>query len=729
MEQVATVPRMQIAASTIDAVTVYREGARVRRRLSVEGQTRVRVAPLPLALDDDSIRVFGQAKVSDVRVVLTTVDAQPDLAPPQDAALQAARLVEAEASARVEVVKRELAALDALVLGERRYGKTGPDGIPIAQRLQLIAFRREQSERLTAELRTLREALRSASEERKELEEQKRLATTARQTRPDELRKGIDLTLERGRGELFVEYAVPGARWAPSYVLRFDGQLSSVQLQMRAHVAQRTGEDWSDVALRLSTAKLHRWTDLPELASVRIGRRQPSLAKRGWRVPPQGADALYADYDRVFGAGTGPDTDRPPAPEVAANSTAMLSAPVAMAGPPGPPGISGGPPMVGSPPPAMAPAPPMQAQAMEADAMVRRSKGGALPGAAPRPVRAQMKHRRSRSAAGSAPAPLSAMSAPNDLAFGERLESGLGAGPNRAELDPAERLLAYGRLRMGAPSSPTRGQLQLVRRDVLYVELLREEGRVLAGRAAADLTKLLRRAAQHTHTDPLPAQCIPPHTEDGFDYAFDAAFRVDIPSDGSFHALSAQEQSTAAKGHYLVVPRETTDVFRFVSFANPLDGPVLRGPADVYVDGRYLLTREMQVAAPRGELEFGLGVEEAIKVARNTRFEEKSAGLMSRSLELVHELTIEIANRLTADAQVEVRERIPVSRKDDDDVEVHEERVSPSWEPWSPKDRELRGGRRWLVRVSAGGESRLQATYVVRISAKKELVGGNRRER
>ena len=36
----------------------------------------------------------------------------------------------------------------------------------------------------------------------------------------------------------------------------------------------------------LSTAEAQSWTELPELASIRIGRRQPSPPRVGWRPPP-----------------------------------------------------------------------------------------------------------------------------------------------------------------------------------------------------------------------------------------------------------------------------------------------------------------------------------------------------------------------------------------------------------------------------------------------------------
>ena len=56
----------------------------------------------------------------------------------------------------------------------------------------------------------------------------------------------------------------------------------------------------TDVALRVSTAQPEQFTQLPELHPQKLGRRQQEPARRGFRPPPSGADALYADYDRRF---------------------------------------------------------------------------------------------------------------------------------------------------------------------------------------------------------------------------------------------------------------------------------------------------------------------------------------------------------------------------------------------------------------------------------------------
>ena len=310
-------------------------------------------------------------------------------------------------------------------------------------------------------------------------------------------------------------------------------------------------------------------------------------------------------------------------------------------------------------------------------------------------------------------------------AKGAPTPGGLREEPTSAdELEADVALLAYGRLRLPAASSSTRGRLRLVARTEIYLEVLREE----RGAVDADPSTLASFEKKAHSIEAMPDQCHAPTAEDGFDYAYVADHPIDLPSDGSFHSLSITEGDEEAAGKFVVVPRETSDVFRFVELGNPLIGPILKGPADVYVGDRYLLTRSMKVTPKGGRLKLGLGVEEGIKVARNTRFEERSAGLMGRALELVHDIDVDVVSHLSKPATVEVRERIPTRQKDDDDIEVREEDVSPPWKKWEPEGRLLAGGRCWVLQVEPGQERKLRATYVIRISGKKELVGGNRRE-
>ena len=39
---------------------------------------------------------------------------------------------------------------------------------------------------------------------------------------------------------------------------------------------------------------------------------------------------------------------------------------------------------------------------------------------------------------------------------------------------------------------------------------------------------------------------------------------------------------------HIVVPRESRDVFRLLTFANPFDAPLLAGPADIVKPKKYI---------------------------------------------------------------------------------------------------------------------------------------------
>ncbi len=761
-------------ASRIESVTVYRRGARVVRVADVAPgplPPQVRIGGLPLGLSDSSVRarvepVEGNGAVPvafDLRVALDVPEPDASLPPADDAELEAARLEVQRLERLVGQIEKELARLDRLALVGRPKGERGhrPPASPVAARRRLVHFRVERERGLQGELRDAKEQLDKAERRREVLQDRERLASRARQAREHELRKAVVISLggaEAGasRSRLVLEYQVPGACWAPVYSVKLDDGMTGAALAARAVVAQNTGEDWTAVAMTLSTAEATAWTELPELASVRIGRAQPQVAKLGWRPPPGGVDELYRDWDRAFAGrvtlvGAATVTAQTTIPLVPPRESSVERAPagedqdefddtetlvdrkVNLAAPPPPP--------VARPLPA--PAPPgyggMPAQSLAMPASRTRSAGpvaAAAAGAAAvfaAPVMAAkaLAKKRERSE-DRAEAPSRARHDTEQM-FGSlemEKEAMFDLGEAPVETRVGDDLLRYGDLRMPAASAARRGHLVPAERSAVYLELLLEQRVHVRFDVMAAVERARHRAAQVQNV--VPAGCQLAWSE-AFDYAYPAAARVDVPSDGHFHSIPLVDKRTGCEPRYVVVPRESTDVFRTASVENPLEAPLLPGPIDVYLRGDFLLTTRLELTAPRGRFSLGLGVEQAIKVARNTRYREETAGLMGGALLLHHQVTVEIRNNLPRPAPIEVRERIPVTVENDDDVEVKLGQASPSWEEWkqdkaSAGDAELKGGRRWQVTVPAGGKQELRADYEVKISAKHELVGGNRRE-
>jgi hypothetical protein len=150
----------------------------------------------------------------------------------------------------------------------------------------------------------------------------------------------------------------------------------------------------------------------------------------------------------------------------------------------------------------------------------------------------------------------------------------------------------------------------------------------------------------------------------------------------------------------------------------------------VYVDGAYLLASEIEGVAAHGKLSLGLGVDQSIKVARNVWHAEQSAGLMGGSLVLKHQIKVELISHKPDAVTVEVRERVPIAAENEDDVKVEITDVRPAWSTWEPTPPEppLKGGHAWRVKLEPKAKLELEANYTVKIPAKLELVGGNRRD-
>ncbi|MGW1818679.1 mucoidy inhibitor MuiA family protein [Streptomyces sp. NPDC002125] len=98
---------------------------------------------------------------------------------------------------------------------------------------------------------------------------------------PAELVAYVELTLESsaaGPVELRLTHLTPCALWRPAYRAVLDGD--SLTLETDAMVWQRTGEDWRDVKLTLSTARSALATDPPRLGEDRLTLTDRSPAER-----------------------------------------------------------------------------------------------------------------------------------------------------------------------------------------------------------------------------------------------------------------------------------------------------------------------------------------------------------------------------------------------------------------------------------------------------------------
>jgi hypothetical protein len=713
--------------SRIERATVFRAGAELRRSAVLELPDAFPaegiIGDLPLQLRDETVQLSVEPldganpeacpRAVDFEITLEPPPPDPALPPATDQDLHAARRSVRQRRQALRRLEDELEALDLLTPPDRPEGAEGepPPRVPAGARLELLALRRGEQERLLAALEPAREALRVAREALQALEARREAEQQKRQLPPHALRKQIRVTFQAPhqrpaapRSRLVISYLVPAARWLPAYTLHIEGE--RLQLGMRALLCQASGEDWAGVDLVLSSADALRWSDLPELPSLRIGRAQPPAPRAGWRPAPEGSDALYDDYRASLGApGPGafgsaaPEPAPPPPMEQAWNDDAD-DAPVELNM------------MVGAAAVEEEPAAAWEPEAERAPAMVMSRHKRRM---APRAAKASLR-------SGAAPAPQASSAAPMPGGGGPPREPDLPRG-----VEAGRDLLDYDSLRMAGPDEPEPGKLRPIDHIARYRELMPPALRARLPHRRA-LQDHVEEAAASVWEGPAPAGHQAPASVEAFDHAWRGEQPVEVPADGRFHSVPVLRAEASGSLRYVAVPREAAEVFRTIELTNPLRGPLLAGPVDVYLDGDYLLAAQLDTVPGGGEIRLGLGVEEGIRIARNIRYTERQRGMVSKQLDLEHSIEIEARNLLATPIRLEIRERIPVAREDDDDISVAIGSVEPRWEPWERPRSDQRGGYRWRLELPAGQLRQLRATYVITISPKHELVGGNRRE-
>jgi hypothetical protein len=310
--------------SSLETVTIYREGAVCTRRAKLDGQVpaAVRVVGLPLSLVPGSLR----AKVLTGPVGLRVLDVRPAFDVAFGDAIDPSAEVKARDASRLEVHRLEAAfqRFDAEVrelqaLKPRRFtAEEGapPRPAPVEAALALASFVDERLRTLLTEKRQVEKALKDAREALQLSERRLAEASAEKRTQNARVTRAVAVTLSMatsGPVEVEIEYQVPGVRWVPNYTLRLERGFTGGSLSLRASVAQDTGEDWKGVALALSTAALLRRTDVPELKSLRVGRAQLAPQKPGFRAPPPGLDELFEGYD-ASGARVVPEPPAAPPP-------------------------------------------------------------------------------------------------------------------------------------------------------------------------------------------------------------------------------------------------------------------------------------------------------------------------------------------------------------------------------------------------------------------------------
>ncbi len=272
-----TVPE-SLAASRIHEVIVFTDRAQVTRRADQtlqKGVQRLVFQDLPAALLPESLRASGQG----VKILGININTK-SLA--ESRAAERQRLVEEigtltsrlkeltdnqitleESLIDLENLSAGLATNPALLQKKASQADTAENAEVAPNGTQKSALPAALLDELRERRKTIREELRKLTPQEAALTQQLTQRQTELKTLGDLAEaEGYEVTVDvgvekQGRVILDLSYIINGASWRPVYDARYLKEKSQLEISYGAMVKQRTGEDWKDVNLVLSTARPH----------------------------------------------------------------------------------------------------------------------------------------------------------------------------------------------------------------------------------------------------------------------------------------------------------------------------------------------------------------------------------------------------------------------------------------------------------------------------------------
>lgn len=259
--------------SSIRAATVYSDRATLTRNVKVEipaGAHNLVFTGLPVSLFADSLRTEGHARANVTFGALTHKrESHEDYVVPKEKELNAQLVVLQDQNKLSNVEKQALKAGQKFLenIGKQAALRTNEDIAKIELNSQSWSDAADSLS--TKMLENMKGALaldikiRDTNAKINKIKNELRgLRTGQKQTYsvtvPFESDKATTLNID-------LSYQLPSVSWQPIYDARLDVKSGKLELVQYGSVWQRTGEDWEDIELTLSTAQPSRGTGLPDL--------------------------------------------------------------------------------------------------------------------------------------------------------------------------------------------------------------------------------------------------------------------------------------------------------------------------------------------------------------------------------------------------------------------------------------------------------------------------------
>lgn len=281
-----------VASSRVTGVTIYPQGALVTREVTFTaptGRHEVLVSDMPGSAEPQLLRVtsgdteLGPFTLREGRLPPRKAPKSPQMVAAEDA-VKAARGGLQGADAKVAAIRAEVEAQQAQIVfltGVKMDG-SGATAEQLSSVAQMIGAEvlaaRQAALAAEAGLPAAEDGVVAAQDD---LDRAQAALEAVSQADDDYVALAVTVTSTGGEGHLVVTHSVYDATWAPIYDMALDRKGGVVTVQRGVLVSQYSGEDWTGVALTLSTARPSEQSEPTELwpDQRRIGEPEPEMSK------------------------------------------------------------------------------------------------------------------------------------------------------------------------------------------------------------------------------------------------------------------------------------------------------------------------------------------------------------------------------------------------------------------------------------------------------------------
>lgn len=298
-------------AYSLTDVTVYPDRAQVSCRGSVQLSPEVDTFffdELPLSMEKESVRVSGTGNVA-VRILSVDVVREHYEQSPSPMIQTLGSEIET-VNEELQTVEDDITTwqaeadqLDGLRRATNEYAKGLARGrISVSDQNDLLVYIRTQDRAIRKEQRALESQARLL---RRKLDKLQKDLSELHSAQPrSRYQVRISVAVE-GKGQFSPEliYVVRNAQWQPLYDLHFvDNGYQDKELQISTHaqVSQRTGQDWDNVQLKVSTARPALNQRVPELKPWFIDSYEPPVPRPLQRTKALGGARQTVLADAAF---------------------------------------------------------------------------------------------------------------------------------------------------------------------------------------------------------------------------------------------------------------------------------------------------------------------------------------------------------------------------------------------------------------------------------------------